>query len=210
MKFTSLIFIFGVSIVALNAQLRAVTETGEEVILFEEGTWKYANHIGYEETETPTNPQPFTKDEESSFLVKSNILNVGVYINPKAWTFKKSSNNEDAEYEFGFKNGDLYGMFISEKFEIPLETLKSIAFENCVGMAPDLKIVQEEYRTVNGKKMLMLQMNGTTQGIKFSYYGYYFSNSNGTVQFVTYTAQNLIDTYISDIETLLNGFVELD
>lgn len=60
-----------------------------------------------------------------------------------------------------------------------------------------------------GVKVLLLQMNGTMQGIRFSYYGYYFSNSNGTVQFVTYTSTNLITSYLPKIELLLNGIVEL-
>ena len=99
-------------------------------------------------------------------------------------------------------------MIISEKFEIPLETLKSIALETARSAAPDLKIVKEEYRIVNGIKVLLLQMNGTMQGIKFSYYGYYFSNTNGTVQFIAYTSQNLLDGYRKECDILLNGFVE--
>jgi len=51
-------------------------------------------------------------------------------------------------------------------------------------------------------------MNGTMQGIKVSYYGYYFSNNNGTLQFLTYTSQNLLSDYIDEIEDLLNGFIE--
>ena len=70
-------------------------------------------------------------------------------------------------------------------------------------------VVKEEFRNVNGMKVLLLHMNGTIQGIKFSYYGYYYSNSNGTVQFITYTSQNLLDGFKSKIEDLLNGIVEL-
>ena len=101
-------------------------------------------------------------------------------------------------------------MVISEKLEIPLESFKSIALENAKSVAPDIKIVKEEYRTVNGLKVLCLQMNGTMQGIKASYYGYYFSNTNGTVQFLTYTSQNLLDSYRPEIENLLNGLAEID
>jgi hypothetical protein len=50
-----------------------------------------------------------------------------------------------------------------------------------------------------------MQLNGTTQGIKFSYYGYYYSDVNGTVQLVTYTARNLIGNLTDDAEELLNG-----
>ena len=55
----------------------------------------------------------------------------------------------------------------------------------------------------------MMHMTGTIQGVKFTYYGYYYSNSNGTIQFLSYTGNNLIKTYLNDIEILLNGLVEL-
>ncbi|ALO14373.1 hypothetical protein L21SP5_00701 [Salinivirga cyanobacteriivorans] len=193
-----------------QAQQRAVTETGDEVILFEDGTWQYQDEDYQEEKEIPTNPTEFEKDKKSTFLLKSNRFNVGIYLNPKVWSFKKAIDNPDAEYQFQLKDGDLYGMVITEKVEIPLETLKTIALENGKAAAPDLKIVQEEYRTVNGLKVLLLQMNGTTQGIKFSYYGYYYSNTNGTIQFMTYTSQNLLDSYRAECDKLLNGLVEIN
>lgn len=193
-----------------QAQQKAVTEAGEEVILFVDGTWKYQNEDYVKEREIPTNSKKFKKDDKSTFLLKSNKLNVGFWLNPKLWSFKKATDNPEAEFELKLKEGDLYGMVIAEKIQIPIETLKSIAVQNGKGVAPDLEIIKEEYRTVNGLKVLLLQMNGTMQGIKFSYYGYYFSNDSGTVQFVTYTAQNLMDSYIADSENLLNGIVELE
>jgi hypothetical protein len=101
-------------------------------------------------------------------------------------------------------------MMITENIEVPLETLKTIALQNGKEASPDIKIVKEEYRTVNDKKILLLQMNGTVQGIKLSYYGYYYSNSKGTLQFLTYTSQSLFDNYFTEIEDFLNGFVVLD
>lgn len=192
------------------AQQKAVTETGSEVILYDDRTWEYLNNDEDLDSEIPTNKKTFTKDKDASFLVKSNKLNVGFWINPKEWSFKKADNNEEAEYEFQLKGKDLYAMVISEQVEIPLKNLKQIAVENGKAAAPDLRIVKEEYRTVNGLKVLFLQMNGTLQGIKFTYYGYYFSNENGTIQFITYTSQNLLSTYMDDCEKILNGLVEVN
>lgn len=192
------------------AQKLAVTETGQEVILFQDGTWEYKDGVDASEALIPVNPQMFSKGKKATFLLKSTRVNTGFWLDPKLWSFQKAINNEDAEYEFQLKEGDLYGMIISEKMEIPLETLRDVALENARAVAPDLKIVREEYRTVNQLRVLMLQMNGTMQGIRFSYLGYYFSNSEGTVQFVTYTSQNLMDSYRSTCEDLLNGLVELD
>jgi hypothetical protein len=53
----------------------------------------------------------------------------------------------------------------------------------------------------------MMQMSGTIQGISFVYYGYYYSHESGSVQFLAYTSQDLLNNYSDDIEELLNGFV---
>lgn len=198
----SVLFVFG--------QQKAVTDSGEEVILYDDGSWKYQNEEEQATKEIKLNEELFLKDESSTFLLKSSKVNVGFWINPKKWSFKKAEDNLDAEYELNLKSEDLYAMVISEKVEIPLETLKNLAFENGKEEAPDLKIVKEEYRNVNGIKVLFLHMNGTMQGIKFSYYGYYYSNNDGSVQFITYTSQNLMNVFINECDNLLNGIVELD
>lgn len=100
-------------------------------------------------------------------------------------------------------------MAIVEKVEIPLESLEKIALENAKNAAPNTHVVKREYRYVNGLKVLMLQMNGTMQGISFSYFGYYYSDSNGTVQLVGYTSQNLLSLYKSAIEDFLNGLTRV-
>lgn len=210
MKRTTLLLLCTLIITYTQAQQKAVTENGEEVILYDDGTWSYQNEDESLEKEIPSNSTKFEKDKESTFLLKSNKLNVGVYLNPKIWSFKKATSNPEAEYEFSLKGGDLYGMLITEQIEIPLESLKKIALENGRAAAPNLKVVKEEYRIVNGLKVLHLQLNGTTQGIKFSYYGYYYSSDNGTVQFITYTSQSLLDEYLPECEKLLNGFVEIN
>lgn len=194
----------------VSAQQRAVTELGEEVILFSDGTWRFANQKVEETKAIPTNPQTFEKDKTASFMLKSKKAKVGFWLDPKQWSFQQATDNPDAEYDLQLKGEDLFGMIITEKMEIPLESLKSIAFENGRAAAPDLEIVKEEYRNVNGIKVLCLQMNGTLQGIKFAYYGYYYSNEEGTVQFITFTSQQLLKSYEKDCEKLLNGLVSID
>ena len=192
-----------------QAQINALTETGDKVHLFNDGTWKYVTEPETVSEEIKMNTQKFERNSKSDFLVKSTKFNVGVWINPKTWSFEKEKPEESAEFSFRKKNGDLYGMMICEKIPIPLESLKEIALSNARDAAPDIKLVKQEYRMVNGKKILMLQMKGTIQGLKFIYYGYYYSNENGTVQLLTYTGEKLMNEYIADAESLLNGLVEL-
>ncbi|MDO6597967.1 hypothetical protein Q4512_13665 [Oceanihabitans sp. 2_MG-2023] len=193
----------------LFSQTNAVTEYGDQVILMDDGTWSYLDEEANLIEEIPENNSIFEKDKNAKFLLKSSVFNIGIWMNTKQWKFSKASENEDAEYELALKGEDLYGTVITEKVEIPLKALREIAISNAKDVAPDTKITDQEYRTVNGVKVLMLKMSGTMSGIKFAYFGYYYSNDKGTVQIILFTSQNLMEEYNSKVETLLNGFVEL-
>lgn len=201
------LLIFSMTIMAATAQITAVTENGDEVLLNADGTWSYLDGTP-EEIEIPLNKGKFSKSSSASFLLKSKI-GLGFYMDPKKWKFSKGASDEDAEFNIELKNGDLYAIIISEKFEIPLASMREIALMNGRDAAPDLRIVEQEYRTVNGNKVLMLRMDGTVQGIKVSYVSYYYSDEDGTVQFVTYTSQSMLKQYQDEIFELLNGMVKL-
>jgi hypothetical protein len=191
-----------------QSQTKALTSDGNEVLLFNNGTWKYVDDKSANESrEILTNATTFKKNAASSFEVKSKKVNASVFINPKKWKFTPGESGDAGEYDFDFRNGDVYGMIITEKTEIPLEALKEIAVKNARDVAPDIDVAEEEYRMVNNKKVLCLQMNGTIKGIKFSYFGYYFSSPNGTIQFLTYTSKNLFLDSRNEMQELLNGLV---
>jgi hypothetical protein len=211
MKIITTIFFLIISLSYAEAQIiNAVTSEGDEVILYTNGTWEYVTEPVEVKPEIRTNPSVLTKAESSTFLVKSKKIDVGVWINPKTWSFEKTEEDAAAEYTFQKKGEDVYGMLLTERTAIPLLTLRDIALENARGVAPDIRLVDEEYRNVNGLQVLMLQMTGTIQGIEFTYFGYYYSDQNGTVQFVTYTALNLFNDYKADMEKILNGLVTID
>lgn len=209
MKKYIILCIIWVTTIQLQAQQRAVTENGEEVILHENGTWEYQNIEDMTSKAIPVNHFPYVKDESATFQLKSTKIPVGFWLDPKKWSFKKAETGEIAEYSINHKDSDMYAMVIAEKVEIPLKSLKTIALSNGREAAPDLKIEKEELRTVNGLEVLMLQMSGTIQGIKFTYFGYYHSNPKGTVQFLGFTSHNMFEEYRLELESLLNGLTEI-
>ena len=203
------IFIFLVSINS-HAQINGITETGDEIILFENGTWQYVNDSLNVKVETLKNKTIYVKEKNATFLVKSNNTNIGIYINPKDWNFKKGEAMDDADLVFEHKHKDLYGMILTEKIELPLESLANIAYDNAKSAATNVQIKKKDLRQVNDREILMMQMTGNIQGIDFIYYGYYYSDENGAHQILTYTSQNLFDEYKNDMEKFLNGMVLTD
>jgi hypothetical protein len=210
MKFLSITFAALIFYSISFAQIRAITDTGEEVILYSDGTWKYANSYEDPSAQIDTNPKSFEKNEASTFLLKSTKTDFGFWIDPKIWKFYKPEDDTDAEYELELKNSDVYGMIICEAFKMPLLTLKKVALENARAVSPDVVVKQQEYRMVNGNKVLLMQMDGSIDGMTFSYYGYYFSNEKGTVQYLAYSTPDQLKEKMSEIESLLNGLTIIE
>lgn len=197
-----------------NGQTKALTESGREVILYDNNTWKYSQDDSDKNTVSTDslvlNKTKFTKSKGATFLVKSTAFNVGVYMNPMKWTFAPHKDNETSpEYRFSLKSGDGYVMMITERTQISLEEMRKIALLNAQKASVDIKETAAEYRMVNNIKVLCLTMKGTVKGMKITYFGYYYSNSNGTVQLISYSTQQSYDSVKNDLESFLNGFVEI-
>ncbi|MDH5601352.1 MAG: hypothetical protein OEY78_08630 [Gammaproteobacteria bacterium] len=193
------------------ADQNAITDTGEEVILKDDGTWGYRSGKSSNSASTTgkikTNSKEFSKPGSSTFLIKSNKNDTAVWIDPKKWTFKKSDPTKATEYKLRLKEKSLYGMMITEEIELPLKTISNAALTNAQRAAPNAKIIKREYRKVNGIKVLYQEITGTIQKVSFTYISYNFSNKSGSTQLVTYTANNLVNKYRPEIFKLLNGLV---
>jgi len=205
-----LLFALFLTITALtSAQQMGVTDTGDKVVLYSDGRWVYAEKDSLRADDIPTNPKGFKKDKSADFLLKSTRTTAGFWLNPKTWTYTTPEDGAAAEYELDHKNGSLYALAITEHLDLPLTSLGNIALQNAREAAPDVKVTQKEYRTVNGKKVLMMRMVGTIQEIRFSYFGYYYTGHGISIQYLVYSSESFMEDNLSAVEDLLNGLVDL-
>lgn len=201
----ALAFLF-LPIVAFGQQA-AVTDTGEQVYLYSDGTWEYLNKQDGLDTEIPVNARRFQKPESATFPVRSQEVDVDFWIDPQKWQFIKSIENPDAEYEFTLKGEDLYGMVITERVEIAMPELSQIALENMKSLAPNARIIHREYRTINGTKVLRMHLEGKGSGMAFQFIGNYYSDDSGSIQHLVWTGKNLVEEFRPEIEDFLNGMM---
>ena len=182
--------------------VHAKTDSGKEVILNADGTWKYA-------TEAPPKPNPsagFNKSAGANKVFKSDRGEFSIWYDETKWQLRpKSADSEPGRTSFNLRRGDGYGILITEEIGMPISSLKKVALDNAKEIAPDARVVFEETRTVNGKEIVCMKIDLTVEQIPFRYFGYYYSGKQGTVQFLTYTAQNLFEKYEQDFVGLLNG-----
>ncbi len=203
LKFFLLFFLFPCIAIA---DRQAVTDEGDVVILRDDGTWDFADSTVVEAVDIEVNPTQFEKSDTAKFKLKSVKTNSEVWIDAKKWAFAKGASDEDAEYNFQIKGGDVYGQLISEQIELDIITLTTAALNNARSASPGMKMTTLEYRSVNDTNVLFMKMEGAIQGTNYTFAGYYYSNASGSTQFLTYTGANLYDKYSEDIESFLNGF----
>jgi hypothetical protein len=215
--------VFALSIPStVSSQMEAVTAAGDTVVLYNDGTWEFADpdktvdelveDIGLPSLDSiKTNPTKFVKSTASTAVVKDDEGAYEVWYDTKKWKRTPPGKlNEEADMAFTLSKSEGFGVVIQERIEIPMEALRKVAFENAQKADPNVKLDHQEFRTVNGKTVLALEMSGEITGMKFKYFGYYYSDPKGTWQFITFTTQNLYSTIKSDFEQLLNGLVIMD
>lgn len=209
-KICLFILVFLLFKISIQAQKKAVTENGDEVILYDDGTWKYSTTpLQNDSNLIKENPIKFKKTTNESFLLKSKKNDLGFWIDPKKWSFEKPIDTPDAEFQLTLKGQSLVAYIITEEGEIPLESFKTIALINGRKESPDLHIMNQEYRIVNGLRVLYLQMEGSVQGIKFTFLGYYYSSTTSVVQYLVTLYSSTKDKHFKEAEELLNGLVDL-
>lgn len=193
----------------LTAQEIAITERGDSVVLLSNGTWDYfENYVEPAEIEIGRNDSEFLKPENSNQMLKGLNNAYQLWYNSSIWKRVPAADlNPDADLALKMKKGDVYAMVIYEELEIEVDKLMEISFQNANSMSPDFKIVNTEYRLVNEKELIFMQMEGTVQSMKISYISYYASGENGSFQFHIYTGQRLVDKYKDEIFNLLNGLI---
>ncbi len=203
-------FIISLFATAFSAQTtKAITENGKEVVLFENGTWRFVDESDAKALETiSTNPSVFNKSKDANFPLRSSKINVVVHYNTKLWSMHKR-NIPNMEYYF--YNDEIYASLTTERTEIhSLKTVKEVLVTNIQQSADYFRLKESEYRTVNGKKMLYMRYIANIKGIDFEYAGYYFINNEGLAMLVAYTIQKEFDKKFPAIETFLNGLAEVN
>jgi len=199
--FCAILLLLTPTLFAQEKATTATTEDGRKVLLSPDGTWRLAS------TSAPSaigGSGAFQKPETAKLFVKAPKGPFGVWINQEKW--KQNPPGEDvSKFTLDHKNGDAFAMIIAERIGMRMESLKKLAISNAKQAAPDIKVVSEEKRVVNGKELLCMKLSGTLEGMSFIYYGYYYSGTEGTLQVVAYTGANLFDEFKQDFEDFLNG-----
>ena len=186
-----------------DAPVKVTTPSGDEVILNSDGTWEYAANL----KKRTVNNTKFVIPAASKDFVKGNDISYQVFYDKAKWVILEKNISEIAEFSFQHSDDNAYAMIVAENEAIPLDDLRNIVLDNIKAVAKNVKIINEEERTVNGSKVIMLNVKAIIQGMDFVYHYYIYSGEGASIQVVSFTSEDLYLEHKTDMENLLNGFV---
>ncbi|MES0489016.1 MAG: hypothetical protein ABUK01_03430 [Leptospirales bacterium] len=189
---TALLTLIG-GVYAADFPMGAETSDGQPVTLNEDNTWEYM----------PVLNKPSTAKK----VLKSKKKFVEIWYDSNKWKETEKPLNGAAEFSMIHQSGGGYSVMIIEKIEMELDVLKTTALTNAKKVAKDARVTYDEITQINGENVLVMDIKGTIEGIKFVYHSAYWSGPEGVFQIITYTSADLFDKYFEDFEELLAGIV---
>lgn len=197
---------FVLATIASNAQIGATTDNGKRVILNNDNTWKYDTSKKLKSDTVVFNRTAFSKSQSSTSVLQSKKIKVALWYNADVWKIPSESYSESAEFSLLDKEEEGFLMIINEKVQLTYDLLKEAALKNAQNLDKNAFIEKEEYRMVNGIKVLHVILDAETSGVGFKFFSYYYTGKEGTVQIVAYTSANIFAEKKKEFEDVLNGF----
>lgn len=191
-------------------QISGKTADGKDVLLNSDGTWKYATNESSSATKTPAPQAPkdaksFSKISTATEVLHSKKVPMDLFYDPAVWELSEKEVNPVAEFTLVLKDRTADALFIADDIGLPVDNIKTIILDSMKKSDPEVKLVREEDRIVNGLPVKYIELQATVQGIKFHYLYYVYTTNDVTVQLVAFTYEKHIDKVRSDLENLLNG-----
>lgn len=214
------ICIFSVFTFYSSAQTKAITEKGDTIYVYDNGTWSFDildDELGQLSELTFLNQEVELDTIRAEFKVSSNANKQisdeqGMFIikyDEKLWKRVPAATlNDEADYAFQSKTQDVWCVVIAEETPIRKDKLFLIAqktMSDRIGVVPN--VIKAELRNVNGVEVIRGVLQAEFSGISFVFDTYYFSNELGSVQFTTWTSEKLWERNENLILEHLNGFI---
>ncbi|MEL7002616.1 MAG: hypothetical protein AAFN93_07750 [Bacteroidota bacterium] len=224
MKLASIRIFYIVTLVTITnltfAQTRAVTEKGDTIYVYDNGTWSFdlldempseLDDLEFlsEKLDFDTLTNKFVTPKQANKQVKHSGGMFEINYDEGFWKrVPPATLNDEASFAFEAKDTDIWSVVIAEDTPIQTDKLFLIAKNTMKEYSgADPKVLKTEVRNVNGTDVIRGVMLAEYSGITFIFDSYYFSNDLGSVQFTTWTSQKVWERNESSITDFLNGFV---
>ena len=200
----------GIGALPASGQERAITESGDTVVLKPDSTLLASKHYNLDSNFAhPENPDTVVKKpDEAADYTSGSPKRYILWYNDETWQkIQPEQINKQADAALKMKDRPSYVSIIYERLQVPVNKLPKAHFSNIKRMANNAQQLSKGYRVVNGDTMATSKVKYKRSSLTYIYCSQYHSNSHGSVQLYTFTAKRFYPELKNRIHKLLNGLV---
>lgn len=121
---------------------------------------------------------------------------------------KSSWKSTGARNDLNFQHvsGEAGFRVVAERMKLSYDELERVAIANARNADPAATVVRRGWRLVNGDRLMVLEIQATVSGLPWTYLGHYYAGPAGTIQIVTWTTTNLLETHRAAFDAIASGF----
>ena len=198
------------------AQLRAVTERGDTIYVYDNGTWSFyadgaASNLGEglfsEQLDIARNDVVRTGRLKDGERLTSRFGFYELAYDPEVWRrVPPGTLNAEAEHALVGDNNGMFMIAIAEEGEIGTENLVKVARQHMRAVAEQpIELLELDYRTVNGVPVAYASHRVRISGMDIVWMAIYHSGPAGSLQVATWTTENLYAKKKDRMQTLLDN-----
>ena len=117
-----------------------------------------------------------------------------------------SDGSDGGDMAFTHTSGHSFAFAQAQEAEQTPRDVRAYVLEQAKQAAPDVKLVAEEKKKVNGVPVLSVRLEGTTaDGVRAVFYGYFFHRPGVFIQAVTVTPKEHFAAVSADLTEFLDG-----
>jgi uncharacterized protein YgiM (DUF1202 family) len=120
------------------------------------------------------------------------------------WT-RSTVEGEPNSFQLTNSTGDLSVKVVTSRLQVSLDKVPDLELASTQKTDPRARIIDRRFEKVNGVRMGSFQMLATVSGVEFWYYTRYYSDTNGTIEVIGYTASNPIQQVGPVFDKVLDG-----
>ncbi len=164
---------------------------------------------GMDASAAPSQPEPpiastHKRNPNAKMEKKTSFGDFSIWVDTSKWK-ESPLKDEPTVLQFESRGGDAYAKILTEKAPIPKASLRQIAIDNIRKQDLNAKVILEEERMVNGRRVAVLQMDAVVNNLPIIYYGYYYGGTSGAIQIVCFTLKSSFAENLDRFTELLNG-----
>tara|TARA_B110000977_G_C11072169_1_gene489897 strand:+ start:284 stop:1828 length:1545 start_codon:yes stop_codon:yes gene_type:complete len=173
--------------IGLHSEVKKIATNNENALL--------------DEDKLPLTEKPSASDR----IVKLNEDLFTISFNEQEWEVQSENFSEAGDLSL-IGQGDTFIQIISEGSELTYDYMEEFIFEYIKDVDTNSQIIGKGFREVNGINMLWLQVQAEVDGLKIIYYYHVFTGTQGSIQIMGWTTENLMDRRAELIDNFVSGF----